>query len=52
MRNPVFGYFLVNDLQTLPKKEPFGKKILAYVSDDFKMKKNMQEFFFKCCTKK
>ena len=41
MRNPVFGYILVNDLQTPPKKDPFGKILLAYVSDDFKRKKNM-----------
>ena len=40
-RNPVFGYFLVNDLQTPPKKEPFGKIFLAYVSDDFKAKKKL-----------
>ena len=39
MRNPVFGYYLVNDLQTPPpKKELFGKIFLAYVSDDFKTK--------------
>ena len=52
MRNPVFGYFLVNDLHTPPKKESFGKIFLTYVSDDFKTKKNVQEIFFFKCYKK
>ena len=34
------GYFLVNDLQTLPSsRRADGKIFLAYVSDDSKMKK-------------
>ena len=38
------GFFIVNDLQTLPpSKRTDGKIFLSYVSDDFKMKNKICE---------
>ena len=42
------GSVLDKDHQTpsLPQKEPMVRFLLAYVSDDFKMKKNVQKILF------
>ena len=41
-KNRVFGYFLEEDLQTPPpQKEPMVRFFLAYVTDKFKIKKNV-----------
>ena len=40
-RDPVFGYFLVNDLQTPPQKDPFGKTFQTILR-----RKKILRFFF------